>query len=166
MPITPHHKTTQNNGALPLLIVMTMGIFLVMMVAGATLIQRLAHYTTDQEAEEHAFAAADAGVNYTAWLLNSGTKTPAQLNGSPAPTKDVINEEPEPDEIIGTFDVSFAASVVNGADRVTVTAIGKDYNRQDVCQTIEAAIQEIQPGAGAGSFALIKWDHKVNVSCS
>ncbi len=171
-------------GGILLLTLLIMGVFLVIMIAGSGLIRYLSHYTTSQEPTEHAFAAADAGINYGAWLLNSGMKTPSTLQPITRTITDPTNEP------VGIFDLSFTAGKVTSTervilaaiglfklsfrppsfsspDRVIITSIGKDYNDQNVCQIIVAIVRESIPGGGPGTYTMTRWDHQLSTTtCS
>jgi Tfp pilus assembly protein PilX len=126
------------------------------MVAGVGLLNTQFHQTTNQEQEEKAFEAADAGLHYTLWMLNKANVAPATLPGQTV-TQQVT--DPASNETIGSFTLTFTVQPVNGFNEVTVTSLGRDLvmNRR---QTIVGKVQEYDLGGGTRGYFIKSWDHQ------
>lgn len=137
-----------------MLVIFTM--FLVFVIATAGLVSRQFHVIVDQEQEEQAFQLADAGVNYAVWLLQNNLVNLA----SPAGVNDheITDFTKNPEELIGTFDLSFAtqSGAASGPVLVNVTSVGEDAVKKDRKQTIDARLYS----ADRAAYAIIGWNHR------
>lgn len=129
---------------------------MVMMIAGIGLLNTQFHQTTDQEQEEKAFGAADAGVQYAYWLLRSGNINPQTLPG-----QQVIQPVTDPDtgETSGTFTLDFTWQPVGGFDELTVFSSGQDVANKKT-QAVVAKIQAYDAGGGTIGYYIKSWDHQ------
>lgn len=130
-------------------------VFLIILGASVRAVSRQARETTNQVQEEQAFHLAEAGVQYTLWLLDpdGGGYLPAAL--PPVTAHPVIDAA---GKTVGTFFLVFS----NGQpDSVTVTSIGKDAVIMNRCQTIVADI-----AASDGVYRVVSWDHLVSTGCT
>lgn len=143
-------------GSTTLWVVVFLVIFSVLLTASLQFINRQSHATIVQEQEDQAFAAAEAGIHHVLWLLNSGTQTISSL------TRETIVNEPitnSTDEIVARFSITFSEVT---ASSVSVTSVGSDATRLDVCQSITADIQT----TSAGGFVVSRWDNAVTPVCA
>ncbi|MEX1997961.1 MAG: PilX N-terminal domain-containing pilus assembly protein [Candidatus Andersenbacteria bacterium] len=158
-----------NRGSIMLLVLILLVVFVIIMTASVRFIARQSTQTANQEQEEQAFEIADAGINYTLWLLDSegGNFTPEQLEAGPdgggPPTADTENHliHNDQSELIGRFSLDFS-DADNVAGVLTVRATGKDEIKPDLCQVIEAKVQK----DANGEYRLYRWDHLVGYPCS
>lgn len=131
------------------------GMILVMSTSVIFFSQRQLRATVDQEQTERSFQVAEAGIQYTLFLLNSGVYNTEQIL-----TAGPIEKEMD-DEILGedsgTFTLSF--SPVEGAPAgkaVNVTSEGRD-SAGISCQHVEARIERFN--AEITYYGITKWDH-------
>lgn len=163
--MTATQPLTNNNqhGQLSLLTLVILGVFAVIMIAGAAMIARIAHYTTDQEAEERAFAAADAGIHYATFLLHSDyydTNRIGRWIGNDTPLTN-----PQTGATVSTFRLLMDPAAPRGRRTVTMTSLGKDYTNPTVCQSI-IATYKLSPGPrDPDMHKLVSWVHQASRSC-
>lgn len=144
------------SGGVLVLTMVVLGMFLVMAIASAALINRQFNQVVNQEQEEQAFQIADAGVNYAIWLMDQGL---VDFN-NPAPVSDyeVKDQTETPPVVLGTFDLTFQTIQFTPGESVAVriTSVGEDASLTSRRQTIEAVIQSDD----LDDFRVVEWDHK------
>lgn len=144
-----------HRGSTTLWVVVFLVIFAVLLAASLQFITRQSHATIVQEQEEQAFAAAEAGLHHTLWLLNSGTATVASLSSTTIVNEPVTNSA---GEVVARFSLTFSDVQPTS---LTVTALGLDAVRADICQSVTGVIS----AAPAGGYVLSRWDHTITASC-
>ncbi|MGH9856910.1 MAG: hypothetical protein ACRD4B_03600 [Acidobacteriota bacterium] len=149
--------TKNKEGSILLMMMVIFGMFAVMLAASVAFINRQFHQTVDQEREELAFHMAEAGVQYTLFLLNDGvhnTETLLQQGELLEQSLYGIQYVENP----GIYNLYFAS--LSGADAgqgLRVVSVGLDTGQQQ-CQTIVAEIRRFSSQEAA--YALSAWDHR------
>jgi Tfp pilus assembly protein PilX len=126
-------------------------LFVVMLLAGMRLISLQFRQAVDQEQRNQAFQVAEAGVQYSVWLLNEA-EVPY---GSLTPITDHEVQDPGSGEVIGTFTVEYTTDTSNGPVIVTATSTGQDALRSDFRETVVARLRR----EASGKFSLLTWHH-------
>ncbi len=126
-----------HSGTITLMTLVLLIMFIIIISAVARFINRQGLETIIQTQENQAFSAADAGIEYTKWLLaaNGGNLTPQDLLTN---TRLETKSHPIYDtsgQILATFDLNFTSFLNN---RLVFTSTGKDKSKADVCQIIDA----------------------------
>lgn len=135
-------------------------VFLVIATAWLSFAVRQSHEVTDQEQEEQAFQVAEAGVEYTLFLLNSGVYTVDGLVGLSSPIVQVVSDAAG--KIVGSYELTFSNT---GGTPLTVSALAHDLELEGRCQRIVADI-EVMTGALAGTEYYVRsWNHDLSVTC-
>jgi len=157
-------------GGVMLLVLVLLIVFIVMMSATLRYVIRQSHETVDQEQEEQAFNAADAGISYALWLLNPNLHDPdinpfdiRQMAQNPHDT--VVTNHPVQDDngmLIGTFTFDDLNSVQPGHNYMNFRSIGQDAVLTDRCQAIRATLREVVSGE---PYVVVSWDHQVGYPC-
>lgn len=136
---------------------------IVFLVSGVLLSGRQYNATVEQEEEERAFHAAEAGVHYALYLLNSefyGEDEFSLLSKGSWPEQTVSQEDTG--KILGTYELMFMplpdGSVGKG---LTVYSLGKD-TRGKRCQLIRAEVNRVSTLEAAYGVAV--WDHQSECS--
>jgi len=140
------------------MVLVTLVMFALIMAATTGYIARQSQQTVDQEQEEQAFGLADSGVQYTLWLLDNdgGAQTIGDLIALQSITRELRDENAV---VIGTYVAYYSAQVTGNGLRVV--AQGKDAQRPDVCQQVEATIAPFADG----SHRVTGWNHHVSTGC-
>lgn len=143
-----------------LLVLLMLLVFVIISVAAVRFIARQSTQGVLQEQEEQAFGIADAGVNYTLWLLAStgGNFSPPNLVAAPpAATRNhpVTNHE---GQVVGTFDLWFGPAC---PDSLAFRAVGYDVLKRDLCQVIDASAVRF----ATGWYRVTTWNHLAGYPC-
>ena len=134
-----------------------LGVFLIMAAATVGLINRQFHAIVGQEQEEQAFQIAEAGVDYTVWLMDNGLID--YQNPQPVAGYQVTDQTQDPAEVLGTFDLSFSVTSYGGPAgpvAMRVVSVGTDAVLLERKQTIEAVVASDD----LDTFRVVEWDHK------
>lgn len=154
-------RAVLQRGGILLLVLLMLLILMIISAASVRFIVRQAHQTVLQEQEEQAFAIADAGVNYTVWLLaaTGGNFTPQQLVASPPPSTKNHPVTDATGETIGKFDIFFGPACT---DSLEFRSVGYDAGQPTLCQVVNGKVQQFT----SGEFKLITWDHLLGYPCT
>lgn len=137
--------------------------FIIIFASSIQWIARQSRATVDQEQEEQAFGLADTGVNYTIWLL-----TPLPRGAGLAPSELLINPPAATENhaitgddgaVLGFFSIDYLTS---DADQITLTSVGWDAIRPDICQAVDATLKRFANGA----FRVTSWHHRLKYDCN
>ncbi len=123
----------REGGALVLVLV-TMGVFLVLMISGLGLITTQKHALTNQVQAEQAFHAAEAGSEYALWLLGSNICTAEELLSQSPLAKEVVSTT---GQRIGAYQLAFSKE---GPNPLSVTSLGKGTSRLTSCQQLNTTL--------------------------
>lgn len=134
-------------------------VFVVIMTAWAQFASRQAHTVTNQEQEEQAFAVAEAGIERSLFLLNSGVHEPDTMISNGSIVDEVIN--PETGEVTGTYVLSFSG----GGTTLNVTSVGYDFIQAERCQEIDAVIETVTGALSAAQYYVNEFDHELDTVC-
>lgn len=130
-------KTPENNrGSVLLFVLVFLMVLTTILVATSQWLSRQAKHTVDRAQANQAFALADAGIYYAAWLLD-----PTGGNTLPSALVNILGREVRRDsgELIGTYDLTFSDTQ---ATSVVVRAAGRDTFKQNLCQTVTSILQQ------------------------
>jgi len=135
------------------MMLMVFGLLLVMLGGSIAFISRQFRDTVNQEQGEQAFYAAEAGVQYTLFLLNSGVYSISQLVELGSLEHNVNDDQT--DSRVGIATIQFYAG--SETDTMRVISFGSD-NAGKYCQAIIVDIRRGQVG-NAQPFIITAWDH-------
>jgi len=149
-----------NKGSMTVMVLVMAVLFVGLLVASTAYINRQSTQSINQEQEEVAFSAADAGVQYAWWLIQPGGAgiTPDDLRSNPpssATDHEIINQE-------GNFAGIFSLTFLGGeSDELERLSEGRAQSRAGYCQTIRAKfVQTVD-----GDYLISEWDHLTKTSC-
>jgi hypothetical protein len=142
-----------------MVLVMTV-LFVGLIIASTAYVNRQSTQSINQEREEVAFSAADAGVQYAWWLIQPGGAdiAPDDLRSDPpsaATDHEITNSE---GSFAGVFSLTFLAGE---SDELEIVSEGRAQSNSDYCQTIEAKFVETVDG----DYLISEWDHLTKISC-
>ena len=140
------------HGSTTLLTLVLLLITILILASLAQLISRQSNTIVNQEQEEQAFGAADAGVEYVKWLLKAG-QSPSDIATNP-PQNQVLNTISNfslPQTHIQTTDTSISFRVE-----------GHDHHNPNVCQIVDATLCQSNNGA----WPAVQWQHYVTPNCN
>jgi hypothetical protein len=128
--------------------------FLVIMIAWSRFASLQSHVTVDQGAEERAFQASEAGVEYVLFLLDNNLFSPLTL---PYFVQEIVGESDY------VFEVSFTNKL---AESVTVLSRGYDFNKLNKCQQITAEVKVYEGSLSDKKYYVDSWIHEPNTACA
>lgn len=142
-----------SRGSVLLVTIFTFLVFLTIMIASVRFINRQFRATVNTEGKTASFRLADAGVDYTIFLLGSGTKSvPALVNEEQPLERTVV--DPFSDEPAGTFSLTFEADSGAPTEAVTVTSVGRSALGGNPCYTITA---DVARASGTTIYQIVAW---------
>jgi hypothetical protein len=142
-------------GSVTLMVLVLLIVFLTILGASIRYIARQSKQTTDQGQQDQAFGLADAGVQYTYWLLNEG-KAPSEISTTPGTTGHTITAS-------GVELGSFTINVVAFDDSVgtlSILSVGEDNLRPEFCQAVRANF-ELENDI----YRVAEWRHETGYVC-
>jgi Tfp pilus assembly protein PilX len=149
--------SSQQRGDILIMTLLLLVTFIVIITAWVQFAARQAHVVADQEQEERAFGAAEAGLRYAMFLLNSDAKEPDEL-------ENLAGQEvtgPAGGTAVGTYSLKFDG----GGVPLAVTAIGRSQNVADRCQTIDAIIDSFEGALGDTQYYVSQFNHRTSIDC-
>lgn len=152
----------KSKGEILVVMLVMMAMFAVMTTVAAGLISTQYHAVADQERREQSFHISEAGIHYAWWALQHGVYTPEQLAGY-TDEEPLVQSVPDPhDETVslGDFALAFTVNGEIGSEIVTVTSVGRDYVKRDLCGVVIAAFQNMGTSAGVTNYAVTSWDRQ------
>ncbi len=147
-------------GAVMTITLMFLVILLVVVTAWLNFAVRQSHQVVDQEQEEQAFHIAEAGVEYTLFLLNSGTYAPTGLISEGSLVRAVSDSS---GNIIGAAELSFQPG--GAGVPLKVSSLGHDLTVERRCQLITAEAADMTGAVGGTRYYVRSWDHELDVEC-
>jgi len=103
-----------------------------------------------------AFRLAEAGVDYTLWLLNEGGAVSEDLPGT---TRTQTVTHPTGDA--GWYELTFSGD----AEALTVAAKGHPQQRPDLCQEIQATLRKLEGAVASNVYYIAAFDQVVSPVC-
>jgi hypothetical protein len=153
----------RSTGSTTLFVLVLLLVTILILASLANLISRQSNAITDQEQEEQAFGAADAGVEYVKWLLTTGVNvTDIVTWANPSSSEHAAKLQrtlSAGSDAISTFDVVQAKD--NSSGGLSIRVHGQDSTRLDICQVIDATLCP-----SSGGWATTQWQHYVTRNCS
>lgn len=117
--------------------------------------------TVNQEVEEQAFAASEAGVEFVVERLTSGADTPRSLARQRSwPTVTLYGPT---NNAVSTYDLSFSR---RGNQPLFVVSVGRGINRPNECQIIQAIVNNYVNTDGQSIYFIDKSYHQPGNSCT
>lgn len=148
-------------GTITLLLLVLMIMLILILSASLQLISQQTHQTVDQQHKLQTVDIADAGVQYTAWLLSptGGNFTPQTLQANPPASATNHGLTDSDNQNIGSFSLTFPTVCT---DRLQVLSLAEDRNQPGLCQSVTATIQQDAKGV----YRVTSWGQLVNTACS
>lgn len=145
---------TNQRGSILIISLVLLSAWLVIMIAWSRFASLQAHVTVDQGAEERAFQASEAGIEYVLFLLNSDSGyTPDTL----------INFV---QEIVGVsnsiFELTFSYQTTSS---VVAQSRGYAINKPERCQEITADVRSYTGSLNGQEYYVKSWTHEGNIVC-
>lgn len=150
----------QQHGGILILTLMTLIVFALIATAIMGYLNRQTKATIRSTQVEQAFHAADAGVQYTQWLLNQTETTPEQLTAAPPSSTTSYPLTDANDTTIAHFNLTFYNA---SESQLSVLARGYDATLTTLCQTITATLSQPNPEE---KFILTSWQHVLGTDCN
>ncbi len=141
-------------GGVLVMMLVIFSMFMVIMIAMISYINRQFHETVDQEQREKIFHIAESGVDYTVAELNGGVVVPDDLLGFTERTVNI--NDPVSGDVIGVFKMSYSTLVGDG---VSLESTGYDASGEGKCAKIVADIQRISVNQ---PYTVVLWDRSVS----
>lgn len=147
----------KQGGSILIISLVLLSAFLAIMIAWSRFAVRQAHVQVDQEAEERAFQASEAGVEYILFLFNDSLFSPDTISN-------FVQEIQEIDDV-STIIVELSFSDQTGSS-ATVLSRGYDVNKPGRCQEITARIQSYSGDLDSLEYYVDSWTHNVSAVCA
>ena len=151
----------RDKGTVLLMVLVLVGMVIVFLVSGVLLSGRQYNATVEQEEEERAFHAAEAGIHYTLYLLNSPFSAEDEfslLDKGFWPQQMVQHQDTE--DVLGTYDLVFDPlpdEPVDSGKGLSVYSLGQD-DRRARCQLLRAEIR--RHNRLQAVYRVAAWDHQ------
>lgn len=159
--------TRSTKGGVTILVLVMLLVFVIIFGSLIRYIARQSNLTVNQGQEEQSFGLADTGVQYVLWLLgpnpnptgsNGGGQTPQDI--CTADLSDLLQDHEVTDgsQGIGLFTIE---PLTADATSIRIRSTGRDANRPDICQVVEADIRQ----APDNLYHVVSWNHLLGYPC-
>ena len=142
-----------NKGGILLTTLVLFLLFIIMMVAAIDYVNQQYKAATDQEEVQRSFRVAEAGVDYTMFLLGQSVQTMTSLKAQGTSAAQTV-KEPNTSNVIGSF-VNTYSEPTGGATTEAIQVISKGtISNNNRCETVRAVIERKND-----RYSLTAWDH-------
>ena len=153
-----YNVSMDSRGSILLTTLVIFFLFLVLMIAGTSYINRQFKEATNTEEKQKSFYLADSGVTHVLFGLNHEIYTMAGLVAGGPLTKTVT--DPATGESVGTFTVSFTAGGGSPpTEFLQVVSEGRALSGGQ-CETVNVTLERLSDSF----FALKGWQHELGCS--
>lgn len=174
----------RSRGTVTLVVLLMLVLFALITIASIQFIARQSHDTTGQEVVGKSFGLADSGVQFILWMIRQDQiNVPDPLDPDSYPASfvqvnpiDYLEEvsqredgkyvkgviEDDPSDVVGQFEAKLK-SINEDRDQLTVTIMGRDYQREIECQTVD--VEYKKDTSDPPVFQIVDWEYVYGSKC-